>query len=373
MAEGVGFEPTEAQKTSTVFETVPFVRSGSLPPGRLSLARRTRTGLLPKRPLPRTVTAVIAAATRSAADIESGPANAMQLLGLDTSSPLPAWMLLNAVRHQRFSGEVTLHTMPAVRVWAVDGTVYWAERAGALAVADRLVELGVLDQRQAAAGTTQLGDAAFVGQLFARVPNLNRDEVMNALGYVRDTIIAEVAESVAARVDVAAGRHHPSGIVFWFEGHDAPPTHPTPTHASATHASPTHTAPAPAPAVYTEQHDDEVLPEDVAAAVRQALAGIRASLTERSTGVSSASGSFTFTYLDEAPVPAATQTQGATRTDATRTSLAAMFAAAEAGANATAADPMATISFDIVPAAAPAHASDDSGSGKRRRLFGRRG
>ena len=87
--------------------------------------------------------------------------DAMQLLGLDTSSPLPAWMLLNAVRHQRFSGEVTLHTMPAVRVWAVDGTVYWAERAGALAVADRLVELGVLDQRQAAAGTTQLGDAAF--------------------------------------------------------------------------------------------------------------------------------------------------------------------------------------------------------------------
>ena len=35
VAEGVGFEPTEAQKTSTVFETVPFVRSGSLPSVRL--------------------------------------------------------------------------------------------------------------------------------------------------------------------------------------------------------------------------------------------------------------------------------------------------------------------------------------------------
>jgi hypothetical protein len=35
-AEGVGFEPTEAQKTSTVFETVPFVRSGSLPASRLA-------------------------------------------------------------------------------------------------------------------------------------------------------------------------------------------------------------------------------------------------------------------------------------------------------------------------------------------------
>lgn len=36
LAEGVGFEPTEAQKTSTVFETVPFVRSGSLPSIRLA-------------------------------------------------------------------------------------------------------------------------------------------------------------------------------------------------------------------------------------------------------------------------------------------------------------------------------------------------
>jgi hypothetical protein len=36
-AEGVGFEPTEAQKTSTVFETVPFVRSGSLPLSRLAV------------------------------------------------------------------------------------------------------------------------------------------------------------------------------------------------------------------------------------------------------------------------------------------------------------------------------------------------
>lgn len=31
MAEGVGFEPTETQRTSTAFEAVPFVRSGILP------------------------------------------------------------------------------------------------------------------------------------------------------------------------------------------------------------------------------------------------------------------------------------------------------------------------------------------------------
>ena len=36
LAEGVGFEPTETHKTSTVFETVPFVHSGILPGGRLA-------------------------------------------------------------------------------------------------------------------------------------------------------------------------------------------------------------------------------------------------------------------------------------------------------------------------------------------------
>ncbi len=31
LAEGVGFEPTVAQKTTTVFETAPFGRSGTPP------------------------------------------------------------------------------------------------------------------------------------------------------------------------------------------------------------------------------------------------------------------------------------------------------------------------------------------------------
>jgi hypothetical protein len=38
MAEGVGFEPTET-RASTVFKTVPFVRSG-IPPGRATVSGR---------------------------------------------------------------------------------------------------------------------------------------------------------------------------------------------------------------------------------------------------------------------------------------------------------------------------------------------
>ena len=42
-AEGVGFEPTEARRTSTAFEAVPFVRSGILP-GREASGRRAAGG-----------------------------------------------------------------------------------------------------------------------------------------------------------------------------------------------------------------------------------------------------------------------------------------------------------------------------------------
>ena len=53
LAEGVGFEPTETQNASTVFETGPFVHSGTLPPGRLAAEsaradRRLRGAFVPR-------------------------------------------------------------------------------------------------------------------------------------------------------------------------------------------------------------------------------------------------------------------------------------------------------------------------------------
>ena len=47
-AEGVGFEPTEARRTSTAFEAVPFVHSGILP-GREASAGRRRTSAAARR------------------------------------------------------------------------------------------------------------------------------------------------------------------------------------------------------------------------------------------------------------------------------------------------------------------------------------
>ena len=38
MAEGMGFEPMVMRNTTTVFETVPFVHSGNLPPVRVAPA-----------------------------------------------------------------------------------------------------------------------------------------------------------------------------------------------------------------------------------------------------------------------------------------------------------------------------------------------
>jgi hypothetical protein len=187
------------------------------------------------------------------------PESGLRQLGLDSAVPLPAWVILNAVRNQAFSGEVTLHTMPAVRVWASDGTVYWAERAGATPVADRLVELGAITPTQVAQGAVRLGDTMHLGRLFERVPNLDPDEIVNAIGFVRDSLIAEVADLVTERIDVVPGRHHASGIVFWFD--------------AAPHAAP---HPTPRPEPVADSLADT--PDDVISAVRLALDEIRATL-----------------------------------------------------------------------------------------------
>jgi hypothetical protein len=229
----------------------------------------------------RTVAAVTDTAPNSSSAAGS-PGSGLRQLGLDSTAPLPAWVILNAVRNRAFSGEVTLHTMPAVRVWASDGTVYWAERAGATPVADRLVELGAITPAQMASGAVRLGDTMHLGRLFERVPYLDHDEIMNALGFVRDSLTAEVADLVTDRVDVVAGRHHASGIVFWFDAAyqawAAPQPAPQPAPLPAPAPLAEVVAPALAPVLTPV---DELPPADVVSAVRLALDEIRAALGDR--------------------------------------------------------------------------------------------
>jgi hypothetical protein len=179
------------------------------------------------------------------------------------------------VRNQAFSGEVTLHTMPAVRVWASDGTVYWAERAGATPVADRLVELGAITPAQMAQGAVWLGETLHLGRLLERVPNLDHDEIVNALAFVRDSLTAEVADLVTDRVDVVPGRHHASGIVFWFDA--AQHTSPAPAAALAAERSPLSGPPAD-PSAEPSADPSAEPSADVVSAVRLALDEIRATL-----------------------------------------------------------------------------------------------
>lgn len=211
----------------------------------------------------------------SSSSAAGSPGSGLRQLGLDGVTPLPAWVILNAVRNQAFSGEVTLHTMPAVRVWASDGTVYWAERAGATPVADRLVELGAITPVQMAQGAVWLGETLHLGRLLERVPNLDHDEIVNALAFVRDSLTAEVADLVTDRVDVVPGRHHASGIVFWFDAaqHTSPAPQPAPSPAPAAERSPLPWSPAELSA------DPAAEPSaDVVSAVRLALDEIRATL-----------------------------------------------------------------------------------------------
>jgi hypothetical protein len=230
----------------------------------------------------RTVAAVSDTAPSSSSAAGS-PGSGLRQLGFDSTAPLPAWVILNAVRNQAFSGEVTLHTMPAVRVWASDGTVYWAERAGATPVADRLVELGAITPAQMAQGAVWLGETLHLGRLLERVPNLDHDEIVNALAFVRDSLTAEVADLVTDRVDVVPGRHHASGIVFWFDAAQhtspAPQPAPSPAPAAALAAERSPLSGPPAPPLSGPTADPSAEPSaDVVSAVRLALDEIRATL-----------------------------------------------------------------------------------------------
>lgn len=150
----------------------------------------------------------------------SDPTTVWSRLGIDPSRPRPAWAVLDAIRTFEFSGEATLHLQQArhvdtVRVYTSQGLIYWAERHGDSDIAERLVRVGALTRAEAACGTVRLGDVVHVGRLFQLLPGLDVDRILTAVEYLRDTVIAAVADSEVHHVDLADHRHHEGGMVLW--------------------------------------------------------------------------------------------------------------------------------------------------------------
>lgn len=173
--------------------------------------------------------------------------------------PQPGWAVLDAIRDAGFTGSVLLGGSPAVRVFADQGDIYWAEDLAAPSVGARLVDAGALTAVQLERGAVRHADVERLERLFERVPAIERDAVLvvtralaeqSLVGIARQTVVSAAAESYA---------HHTSGIHLWNADQPvarrndagrsrwAPPQVPVATPAAVSPAVPLESTPQPLP------------------------------------------------------------------------------------------------------------------------------
>jgi hypothetical protein len=234
----VGFEPTETHKTSTVFETVPFVHSGILPSGRLAPAAR--------RPNPQCFLKIV----RPDAD-DSDVADANLFPDEAGFTPRPAWQVIEAARRQYLTGELTLPTKPATRLYLRDGVVYFAERVSDGALPVRLMMEGVINREQMKRGTVIVNGVEHVGRMFEADASIDRASVELCVELFTEDVMTSVSNEQVSSYELTLYRRHPSGIDRWYPqsvpvtGRQPDPIGPRMTHEPA--AAPAAAEPAPKP------------------------------------------------------------------------------------------------------------------------------
>jgi len=137
------------------------------------------------------------------------------LFGLEGTFPRPGWVVLDAARDQRFTGEIIFDTVPEVRVYADRGHLYLAERVTDPSLGSRLVDAGALNAAQLEHGAIRLGDAEHLGRLFERVPSVDRHSVLVISEMMTEECVRWLAGQNVPDVDAVPYRHHPSGIQRW--------------------------------------------------------------------------------------------------------------------------------------------------------------
>ena len=153
----------------------------------------------------------------TALDRCSVPGSPCRLRDLEQPGPRPGWAALDAAGQRRFTGSLTLHLAPDVRVWFHDGHVLYAERDGDPSIEARLLDAGVVTSEQLARGVVALGPVRHLGRLFDRVPELDRDVVELAVELTTAELLGEIADRVADAVTVEPYRQHTSGLHHWVE------------------------------------------------------------------------------------------------------------------------------------------------------------
>ncbi len=147
--------------------------------------------------------------------------HAAELFGLAGTLPRPGWVILDAARDHRFTGELVFDARPDVRVYLDRGKIYLAERATDPSLGARLVDAGALNAAQLEHGAMRVGDTEHLGRLFERVPSVDRQSTLLLTELMNDACVATLARQQVHAVTSTPYLHHPSGVHRWDRPADA--------------------------------------------------------------------------------------------------------------------------------------------------------
>ncbi len=139
-----------------------------------------------------------------------------RLLQLDQPGPRPVWAVLDAVRERRFTGEVTLHLSPPVRVYVTSGRIHLVERETDPSVEQRLLTQRLITPDDLERGVVGVAGIRHLGRLFDRVPGLDRDAIELSIDLHAEQAVSEIADLIVDHITVTSYRFHPSGLHHWW-------------------------------------------------------------------------------------------------------------------------------------------------------------
>ena len=134
----------------------------------------------------------------------------------------PIWGFVALLGNERFTGEAAVGLDPRVRLFAVDGRVYFAEREGDAPVSTRLVNCGAVTATQLEHGGVRIGDTTSLARLFQREPGIDRDAVELTIESATEALLESIATKPVGLPEVFPLRHHPSGIHHWLRNAHQP-------------------------------------------------------------------------------------------------------------------------------------------------------
>ena len=120
------------------------------------------------------------------------------LFGLAGTFPRPGWVVLDAARDHRFTGELVFDVEPEVCVYLDRGKIYLAERSTDPSLGARLVDAGALNAVQLEHGSMRIGDTEHLGRLFERVPSVDRQTTLLMTELMNEAISVLSYPSLAA-------------------------------------------------------------------------------------------------------------------------------------------------------------------------------